>query len=104
MSYGSQAVRRCRLKHKKLLVEEAGGKCVDCGVAYPAFVMQFDHRDPTTKAFGIGGTRQTHSLVAKRLEAEKCDLVCANCHAYRTHNQRCTDPECEYRNEQWHVA
>lgn len=59
--------------------------CADCGVEYPHFVMEFDHRDPLTKKFAIGaalsGTRSWKSIEA---EIAKCDLVCANCHRIRT--------------------
>ena len=44
--------------------------------------LQFHHRDPETKAFGL--TQQgivKNSWEDVLVEAEKCDLVCANCHA-----------------------
>jgi hypothetical protein len=47
-------------------------------------MMDFDHRDPTKKSFAIG-----HALLVSRpkliAEIEKCDVVCANCHALRTY-------------------
>src|SRR6266581_1725746 len=54
--------------------------CADCGVQYPPYVMQFDHRDPAEKSFGIGRliTRAWDRMLA---EIAKCDVVCANCHA-----------------------
>jgi hypothetical protein len=60
--------------------------CMDCGVQYPYYVMQFDHRDPATKLFIISMAR----AVGLRLDAEmdKCDVVCANCHAIRSHTSR----------------
>jgi hypothetical protein len=64
--------------------------CADCGGAYPPYVMHFDHRDPTTKLFGIGGSGGTRSIEKILEEIEKCDVVCANCHAERTHRQRLT--------------
>lgn len=56
--------------------------CMDCGIQYPPFVMDFDHRDPSTKKF--------HFQVAKNwkdtlTEIAKCDLVCSNCHRVRTY-------------------
>lgn len=62
--------------------------CSDCGVQYPPYVMQFDHRDPSTKSFGIAACKSRVSLEDMMLEVQKCDLVCANCHAERTHRQR----------------
>ena len=42
--------------------------------------LQFHHIDPETKSFGIGnfGTKRLPALI---VEAEKCILVCSNCHA-----------------------
>lgn len=67
--------------------------CADCGVPYRYWVMQLDHvaqRGP--KAFTISATYTTaRARRAMCTEAEllaeiaKCDIVCANCHAERTH-------------------
>lgn len=46
----------------------------------------WDHRNPTEKAFTISyeiGRKPLHLIMA---EIEKCDLVCHNCHALRTHH------------------
>ena len=61
-----------------------GRPCADCGREYPSYVMQFDHRDPATKAFNIGSA-ESKTLEALQHEADKCDVVCANCHAARTY-------------------
>lgn len=76
-----------------MLVADFGGKCHDCGVAYPPYVFEFDHRDPSTKSFGVG-CGNTWAYEKMKAEAEKCDLVCSNCHKHRTHLQRCSG--CEY--------
>ena len=63
--------------------------CADCGKAYPPYVMDFDHRDPTTKSFSLLADK---ALLKNRdvllAEVAKCDVVCANCHAIRTSRQR----------------
>ncbi len=48
--------------------------------------MDFDHRDSTKKLFAIT-TGSAHLMSRERLisEIEKCDIVCANCHALRTY-------------------
>jgi len=58
--------------------------CADCETAYPFFVMDFDHRDPSTKDFTI--SRVVTRLAWDKLvaEIEKCDVVCVNCHRLRT--------------------
>ena len=62
--------------------------CMDCGGLFPPHVMDFDHRDPKTKAFSVAADK---TLLKNRavLEAEvaKCDIVCANCHRIRTARQ-----------------
>ena len=61
--------------------------CMDCGVQYPPYVMDFDHRDKRTKAAGINQMINLHSYSKDKILAEinKCDLVCANCHRIRTY-------------------
>ena len=61
--------------------------CMDCGVQYPPYVMDFDHRDKRTKVAGINQMINLHSYSEDKILAEinKCDLVCANCHRIRTY-------------------
>jgi len=60
--------------------------CDDCREMFPPHMMDFDHRDPSKKLFTLAGG---HALLMSRdkliLEVEKCDVVCANCHALRTY-------------------
>jgi hypothetical protein len=59
--------------------------CADCGLSYPYFVMDFDHREGVEKLFNIGnGIRRMVGTKRLLAEIEKCDLVCANCHRHRT--------------------
>lgn len=76
-----------RAEGRQLLNELKDVPCMDCGGRFPPECMDFDHRDPTQKAFGIGGSV---GLAPARLRAEaaKCDVVCANCHRIRTTAQR----------------
>lgn len=82
-------VTKKRRNLKATLVEAAGSKCVDCGYTGPAFMFDFDHRDPKLKSFSISDKGVTVSLARLQEEVKKCDLVCANCHRFRTHVQRC---------------
>ena len=61
--------------------------CMDCGVQYPHYVMDFDHRDRKLKLTSINRMVNFHSYSKKKIleEIEKCDLVCANCHRIRTY-------------------
>jgi hypothetical protein len=60
--------------------------CADCGQYYPSYVMHFDHlRD---KEFAVSRMiSDTKSLESILEEITKCEIVCANCHAVRTHNR-----------------
>ena len=61
--------------------------CMDCGVQYPHYVMDFDHRDRKTKLTTINRMVNYHSFSQEKIleEMTKCDLVCANCHRVRTY-------------------
>jgi transposase len=77
----AERVAERRRKVKAILVEEAGGRCVVCGYDRHVGALQFHHIDPSAKAFALSRAGWTRSLVSARREAEKCALVCANCHA-----------------------
>ena len=63
--------------------------CSDCGIRYPFFVMQFDHRDAALKESCVATLAyKTASLESINVEIAKCDLVCANCHAIRTWDRK----------------
>lgn len=62
--------------------------CQDCGVKYPYYVMDFDHRPDEIKVFNLAkSTSRFMDLQSIANEIEKCDLVCSNCHRIRTHNR-----------------
>lgn len=67
------------MKNKEKLVEEFGGKCVKCGYNRCMKALDFHHRDPLEKDEMITDLLKK-SLDEARKEAEKCDLLCANCH------------------------
>lgn len=57
--------------------------CMDCGISYPPFVMDFDHRPNEIKIFNISFGR-FKSIFSIMEEIKKCDIVCSNCHRIRT--------------------
>jgi transposase len=77
----TEAVSDRRRRVKETLVAEAGGRCATCGFDAYVGALQFHHRDPATKAFEVSRQGVTRSLARLRLEAQKCVLLCANCHA-----------------------
>ena len=76
----SVAVAEWRRRVKVRLVAEAGGCCVLCGYSRHPAVLQFHHRDPATKVFGIGSRGLGRSWADLRSEAAKCVLLCPTCH------------------------
>ena len=59
--------------------------CMDCGLRYPHYVMDFDHRPGTKKRFNIGtSVARFSTLDDLKSEIAKCDGVCSNCHRHRT--------------------
>lgn len=65
--------------------------CADCGQFFPHFVMEFDHcRGP--KAGNVSTLAHSWGLTRLMAEIEKCDLVCANCHRFRTHARGMSQP------------
>lgn len=77
----AEAVSARRRRVKAQLVAEAGGACSLCGYDHSVAALQFHHRDPASKHFGIGSRGLTQGIDALRAEAAKCVLLCANCHA-----------------------
>lgn len=77
----AEAVGRRRRIVKRKLVEEAGGCCAICGYSRCLRALQFHHLDPATKEFHLGHRGHARALSRSRVEAEKCALLCANCHA-----------------------
>jgi hypothetical protein len=64
--------------------------CTECGLYYPYFMMSFDHPPGADKVADISTLSTGGRLRGReRLWAEigKCDLVCLNCHALRTHER-----------------
>jgi hypothetical protein len=77
--------RGLKRQEKAELVAYKGGLCHDCHNAFPDCCFQFDHRIPAEKSFAVT-TAATHTMEERKREANKCDLVCANCHCLRTFN------------------
>lgn len=94
-----KATRRSHLKAEIVALKESE-PCEDCHRYFPAYVMDYDHRDPTTKIATISKiTKEAKTVAEVWDELDKCDLVCANCHRIRTHgNDEYDDRIREYQN------
>lgn len=78
-----------RYEEKKEFVNKLKEKpCVDCGIQYPPHIMQFDHvRGVKEKDIAkMALCKASNEAILE--EITKCDLVCCNCHADRTHKRR----------------
>lgn len=86
---GSFRCKRCRSERvadhrrriKQVLVREAGGQCCICGYDRYLGALQFHHLNPREKRHGLSQGGNALALDAMRREAQKCVLLCANCHS-----------------------
>ena len=83
--YAGRSQRRARDEFKRFLVTRLGGKCILCGYDRHVAALDFDHIDPSTKentvSFWIGRRKWDKALA----EADRCRLLCSNCHREQTH-------------------
>lgn len=74
-----------RIKWRDFVNEQKDRECMDCGVKYPYYVMEFDHRNGDEKVDNISRLIRYGTLKQIEVEIKKCDVVCANCHRARTY-------------------
>lgn len=74
-----------RARNKAFLDEVKRVPCADCGERYHPCVMDFDHLPGFEKSEDVGRLGNA-GVTIERLKDEiaKCEIVCANCHRYRT--------------------
>lgn len=82
--YNKRAKERQARVRKKIREIKETSPCTDCGVNYPFYVMQFDHLEEFEKVGNIGKLIVHRGVNVVMEEIEKCEVVCANCHADRT--------------------
>ena len=69
------------LTRKLEIIESKGGKCEICGYDKNISALEFHHLIPTEKNFQLDSRHLSNTTMGKILEeAEKCILVCSNCH------------------------
>jgi hypothetical protein len=64
-----------------------GVPCADCGGTFHPAAMEWDHLPGTEKRGAVSNLARFLSQASILAEIEKCELVCANCHAVRTYNR-----------------
>ena len=81
--YRREHFAKLREQAKAIMYEAKSAPCMDCGVSYHPYVMDFDHREG--KKFNVSEWwHKSSSLDTLRAEMAKCDVVCSNCHRLRT--------------------
>lgn len=86
----SYAAQQHRGRARKLdLIRLKGAKCEHCGYNRNYAALEFHHPDPLKKDFQLDirilSNRRWDTIL---VEAEKCLLLCSNCHA-EIHNPGC---------------
>lgn len=83
-------------KRRKQLIDAKGGKCECCGYDKNYAALCFHHLDPSEKEFQLDLRKCSNSTLASLIkEAEKCQLLCHNCHMevhYPDHTKHLEDP------------
>jgi Homeodomain-like domain len=86
-----ERVTEHRRRIKQVLVAEAGGSCCICGYDRHPAALEFHHVRPGEKSHALGGL--VRSMQALRAEAQKCVLLCSNCHAEVEHGAAAIPPD-----------
>jgi len=90
--------KREERRYKKLCraVDYKGGICEKCGRRYHPICYDFHHTNPDEKEYQIS-TIMLYSWQRIKEEIDKCQLLCANCHAEEHYIER----EVEYKNNKY---
>ena len=75
--YDAELARKIRSERKIMLL--SGKVCERCGFD-DIRALEFHHRDPSQKEYTVG-TLMTKGLERLLKEVNKCEIICANCHA-----------------------
>lgn len=77
----SAAVHKRRKEMRIKGIQLLGGACSNCGYNKCMNALHFHHRNPAEKEFGLSVRGMTRSWDKYKAELDKCELLCANCHA-----------------------
>jgi len=83
----SGGARRLRLKELNRRLKTTT-PCADCGGLFHPVAMQWDHLPGLEKGAEISNLVKAGMTTRFHEELEKCELVCANCHAVRSYERR----------------
>ena len=83
MNVSRESAAKVWVRNRAIIASAKNVPCADCGGDFPSWVMQFDHVG-SDKLRNVAGM-STYSVQKLMSEIEKCEVVCANCHADRTY-------------------
>lgn len=79
-------LKSLRHRRKAMAVNYKGGKCQICGYDSHYSALEFHHRTPAEKVFSLSCRELANrTWEACKLELDKCDLLCSNCHRELEH-------------------
>lgn len=78
--YLKKAVHKRRKRIRAKALQMKGNACEVCGYHRCSAALDFHHRDPQSKEFGISAHGLTRAWKKVEAEIAKCILLCANCH------------------------
>ena len=79
-----------RLAQKIKAIDYLGTTCEQCGTAFHFSAMHFHHKRPEEKKHKLSSMFGRHSWEKIKIELNKCELLCANCHLvmhYKEHEK-----------------
>lgn len=81
----AQRKREARDRNKEYIRQiKEKHPCADCGETYHFSQMDFDHINGRKKHNLARYANSAVSISTIKNEIKKCEIVCANCHRYRT--------------------
>lgn len=86
---GSYYKLRWEIRKKAILVTYKGGKCQKCGYDKCIEALHFHHVNPEEKEFNVCSA--SYSIERLKKEADKCILLCANCHVEEHNCKTCEE-------------
>lgn len=83
---------RVHKQHREIVLEMFGSKCVRCGYDENTRALQLDHIVPVLRKYGtrftVDGNMTWRELATGKITTENIQILCANCHAIKTYEER----------------
>jgi len=89
LSSESGRIHTLRHKRKDILLKYRGGECAHCRLSYTGdngYLFDFHHTNPLEKLFSLETTNLTRAMALLYTEADKCMILCSNCHRTEHYN------------------